>query len=184
MTKGDGLPCKKCRTSAWDKRGNCKECSNERVKKWQRENPEKTKEWQRGWEKENPDKKSRKYRRWYESQKKEAIERASNWKKENPEKNTASENRRRTRKTEAGGSYTAEEFKQLCEQYDNRCLACGKRKELTADHVIPISGGGTSDISNIQPLCKSCNSSKGNRHTTDYRTKPGIERSIQKTLFD
>jgi 5-methylcytosine-specific restriction endonuclease McrA len=39
---------------------------------------------------------------------------------------------------------------------------------LTEDHVVPLSLGGSNDIDNIQPLCKSCNSSKRGRHI-DYR---------------
>jgi 5-methylcytosine-specific restriction endonuclease McrA len=56
----------------------------------------------------------------------------------------------------------------LCEKYHKRCLCCDKRRKLTADHVIPVSKGGTSDISNIQPLCQPCNSSKGAK-IIDYR---------------
>lgn len=69
---------------------------------------------------------------------------------------------RRARKRGAGGSFTAEEWHALCALYGYRCLSCkavGVR--LTADHVIPVSLGGTSDISNIQPLCGPCNSRKG-----------------------
>lgn len=80
---------------------------------------------------------------------------------------------RLTRKSKAGGSYTTKQWKQLCAQYDYRCLACGKQftfEELTVDHVVPISKGGTSNIENLQPLCLSCNQSKG-ANTTDYRTK-------------
>jgi len=37
-----------------------------------------------------------------------------------------------------------------------------------ADHVLPVSKGGTSYISNIQPLCQPCNSGKKDKHI-DYR---------------
>ena len=83
--------------------------------------------------------------------------------------------RRRTRKTNAGGSFTAKEFVNLCNYYGNVCLCCNKKLPLTADHVIPVYKGGTSDISNIQPLCRICNSKKGIR-TIDYR--PGFPLEI------
>jgi len=44
------------------------------------------------------------------------------------------------------------------------CISChrsGKRKNLTIDHIHPESKGGTLDLSNLQTLCKSCNSKKG-----------------------
>jgi 5-methylcytosine-specific restriction endonuclease McrA len=53
---------------------------------------------------------------------------------------------------------------------------------LTADHIVPVELGGSSYISNIQPLCQTCNSSKGIR-IIDYRTKPGMKRWVQPTLF-
>lgn len=79
--------------------------------------------------------------------------------------------RYRTAKTSAGGTYTAEQFKHLCEYYDNSCACCRKcNVPLEADHVLPVSKGGTSDITNIQPLCRTCNASKGRREI-DYRYK-------------
>ena len=75
---------------------------------------------------------------------------------------------RRTRRTKAGGSFTLQQWIVLCNKYGNVCLCCGKHKKLTADHVIPISKGGSSNISNIQPLCLSCNSHK-HTGTTDFR---------------
>ena len=76
---------------------------------------------------------------------------------------------RRLRLAENGGSYTLQEWKDLCAKYNNRCLCC-RRDDLllTVDHVIPLIDGGSNDISNIQPLCKSCNSRK-NTKRTDYR---------------
>jgi len=43
------------------------------------------------------------------------------------------------------------------------CYYCGKKvppSELTMDHKIPLSRGGTSDRSNIVPCCKECNNKK------------------------
>lgn len=68
-----------------------------------------------------------------------------------------------------GGSYTEQEWVELCDFYGNICLCCKWPKPLTVDHVVPVSKGGTSDISNIQPLCLECNSAKRDR-TIDYRT--------------
>lgn len=81
------------------------------------------------------------------------------------------ENVRRTRKTQAGGSYTGFEWFTLCKFYEFSCLKCGKVflfEELTVDHIKPVSKGGTSFIWNLQPLCVSCNTGKGDRKI-DYR---------------
>ena len=43
------------------------------------------------------------------------------------------------------------------------CAHCGVTENLTIDHIIPLAKGGTNDLDNLQPLCKSCNSSKGAR---------------------
>lgn len=80
----------------------------------------------------------------------------------------ASRHRYRTRKSKAGGEYTPQQWQELCEYYGQICLCCRKKRKLTADHVIPVSRGGTSDIANIQPLCKPCNSKKGNK-IIDFR---------------
>ena len=47
---------------------------------------------------------------------------------------------------------------------DEICQYCGKHtRELTLDHVIPRSRGGTSTWENLVACCKSCNGKKGNR---------------------
>jgi 5-methylcytosine-specific restriction endonuclease McrA len=43
------------------------------------------------------------------------------------------------------------------------CIECGTTERLTIDHIAPVSLGGSDDISNLQTLCGSCNSRKGNR---------------------
>jgi HNH endonuclease len=88
--------------------------------------------------------------------------------REHPEKYAAYRSKRRAARTKAGGSYTSEQWEALCKKYNYRCLCCGKKKKLTPDHVIPIAKGGSSNIGNIQPLCKPCNCRK-RTGTTDFR---------------
>lgn len=78
---------------------------------------------------------------------------------------------RRARKLQAEGTFSLDEWYEVCERYGNKCLAC-KRPDvrLTQDHIVPLACGGTNYIENIQPLCGPCNSSKG-KQTIDYRTE-------------
>ena len=48
------------------------------------------------------------------------------------------------------------------------CAYCGESKPLTRDHKIPITRGGTDDITNIVPACMRCNSRKGTRTAREY----------------
>lgn len=82
--------------------------------------------------------------------------------------NKAHWRRWRAAKLAAIGSHTAAEWDALCAHYNHCCLACGQCVPLTEDHIVPLVKGGTDDISNIQPLCRPCNSAKGTQ-TIDYR---------------
>jgi len=79
--------------------------------------------------------------------------------------------KRRAWKIGSGGTITETEWLDLKEKYNYTCLRC-KRKEpkikLTLDHVKPLKLGGENRIENAQPLCLSCNCSKGARWI-DYR---------------
>jgi 5-methylcytosine-specific restriction endonuclease McrA len=49
------------------------------------------------------------------------------------------------------------------------CAACGSRNDVHVDHIIPVSKGGTSERSNLQPLCYWCNGIKGGRIMTNQQ---------------
>ena len=72
---------------------------------------------------------------------------------------------RRMRKIGNGGTYSVDEWQSLMILLGNHCLECWKNNiKLTIDHIIPISRGGNNFISNLQPLCKSCNCKKHNNY--------------------
>ena len=149
------------------------------------ENPEKNREYQKKWRDNNREKLNSAVAAWAESNKdrikannaarylrdKERITaRNKKHRQDNPEASIARVQKRRTAKTKAGGSFTAKEWSDLCKKYGHRCLDCKGRRKLTADHVIPVAKGGSSNIDNIQPLCMPCNAKKSTG-TQDFRSK-------------
>lgn len=176
--KPDGLDswCKACSSkngASWYKRK--KEKAKESARKWAKNNPEKVKERQRKWAKNNPEKRAERSQRWREDNPEYYREIYRKRKQACPEIYRKNARSRRTRELESDGNHTIEEWQKLLDYYDNKCVACGILATdtylgiLTLDHIQPLSKGGSDSISNIQPLCKPCNSTKGNRHSTDYR---------------
>jgi 5-methylcytosine-specific restriction endonuclease McrA len=78
----------------------------------------------------------------------------------NPERIAHLKARRYAREKNAEGSHTLEEWQELKASFNHKCAKCGETKLLTKDHIRPLSESGSDFISNIQPLCRSCNSRK------------------------
>ena len=68
----------------------------------------------------------------------------------------------RLKAAKSKGTHTKYEWNNLVERCKNQCVRCGELSRiLTKDHIIPIYQGGSDAISNLQPLCRGCNSAKG-----------------------
>jgi 5-methylcytosine-specific restriction endonuclease McrA len=52
--------------------------------------------------------------------------------------------------------------KALQEMRKQPCAICG-RPSGTIDHITPLAKGGTNKMSNLRPLCLSCNSKKSDK---------------------
>lgn len=48
------------------------------------------------------------------------------------------------------------------DRYNHRCNECRSEDYLEIDHIFPWSLGGLTELSNLQVLCKKCNSAKNN----------------------
>lgn len=140
-------------------------------REWYSQNRDKARAAMRAWQSQNRAKLTAYQRERYRNDpavRQRVLESRKRHVARNPEKNRVSSLRYWARKKQASGDFTTEEWIRLCDYYGNRCLACGKQESISIDHIVPLSKGGSNDISNLQPLCLSCNSSK-NARTIDYR---------------
>ena len=88
-----------------------------------------------------------------------ADKRAANqraWRAANPGKVHAYRSTRRS-----GDTFTEAEWQDLLERCGHVCAYCAGPGPLEADHVVPVSKGGTNHIENMLPACRRCNASKG-----------------------
>lgn len=68
----------------------------------------------------------------------------------------------------ADGSYSYSEWEEKLAHYHYKCAYCGSEENITRDHDVPLSRGGTNHILNIIPACSRCNSRKGNLTRTEF----------------
>lgn len=182
---GKGSRCKKCGyeyTILWRKEhpDRAKEQGREnylrhreqciaRAIKYGKEHPEYRNEFIDKWHRAHPEKQREANRKSLAKYPEKALEKTRKYRRENPEKCATWVENRRSRKINAKGTITSQEWKNLKIKYDNTCLCCLRKDvRLTLDHVIPLSKGGDNTIENSQPLCGSCNSTKSDK-TIDYR---------------
>jgi hypothetical protein len=162
---------------------------------WRKENPEKVQENNKRWNIENKDKRKKLRKNYYENNKHKELERNKIWRLSNkdiikrlrrdwtikhPEETKAIIHRRRALINNALGNHNAEDLKKLKFILGIRCLKCGSFEKIQWDHVIPLSApfNGSNGPTNLQPLCKSCNSSKCARSASDYRTPAQIKKIL------
>lgn len=58
------------------------------------------------------------------------------------------------------------------------CQICGTNEDLTFDHIIPRSWGGTNEMDNLCILCKKCNGMKSDRYFFNLQPLSFLKPSI------
>jgi 5-methylcytosine-specific restriction endonuclease McrA len=102
-------------------------------------------------------------RRFRERHPELARENSRRWEQLNPDKKYAASRNYVKRKAAAPGRATAEQLRARAEVYDFRCYLCGVEvgPNPIMDHVKPLVKGGSNWPANRRPVCRSCNSRKG-----------------------
>lgn len=78
------------------------------------------------------------------------------------------------------GSHTKAQWDEM-KDFFGHCVICGKAEgevKICKDHIVPLYQGGSDAITNIQPLCTSCNCAKGpdnHDYRVDWCERNGVE---------
>lgn len=172
--RGEHSRCDKCRDAEMDRqkspRG--KEIQAKAHRKWAQSHKPEMAARQRKWRAEHPNS----HRRYSESPEAKAkrAARQRQYAKSHPDRVNLRNHNQRARKASANGKYSLAEFRALCAAQSGRCAHCNNKTKLTADHITPLSRGGSNLIVNIQGLCLPCNM---NKHAN-------IEKGHQFNLWD
>lgn len=138
---------------------------------WYRRNRLKRLSYQKSQDKKLGDRIIEKRRRTYLRHRKKRISEAVIYAKNHKEQKQIIQQKRRAEKRNNGGSFSLKDWRALKKKYNDTCLRCKRRDpeiKLTIDHIVPLLFGGKHSKENIQPLCFSCNASKGIK-IKDYR---------------
>lgn len=168
-----GEPCKHGHVSERRVKGRqCVECARlkdletrpgrlDYFKKYQKENPEKSREAIKRYNKKHREKRLKydaKYRSCSENKKKR-----SEWQRS-----------RYHAKRAQGGGFTRHEVNEIHKKQKGFCAHCCKKlSDYHVDHVIPISKGGENKKENLQILCPTCNLQKGSKDPIQWANENG-----------
>ena len=82
--------------------------------------------------------------------------------------------KQRRRDQESGRIITKAEFA-FIKSIQPYCLKCGRVDELSLDHHIPLSKGGSLELYNTTVLCRFCNSEKNNKNPEEFYSNEELQ---------
>lgn len=162
----------------------CKPCAAEYGRQWRATNAESLAQKKRAYALAQKDNRAKYFRYYYLAHREQMIARAKEWRERNPDQSRqyfrkyhpawraankeatrAIVRRRRAIRLKAQGSHTAEDIERQYKAQRGKCYYCAIMvgDKYHADHVIPLSRGGSDGPENIVIACPACNQSKNNK---------------------
>lgn len=81
------------------------------------------------------------------------------------------------------GTHTPDEWDSIVREFNYRCVRCGcfPAGGPCKDHITPIYLGGSDAASNLQPLCRQCNTGKGpdSFNWAEFRREHGFDDEVE-----
>jgi 5-methylcytosine-specific restriction endonuclease McrA len=133
--------------SIWSDIGPKSEAAKAYFREWNKRNAEARNVAAREWARRNPEKRA-------------AIRKA--WAQANRAWGTNNMRARRAAQSSAEAA-TVQDWLDVLAAHGRKCAACDTTERIECDHIVPISKGGLHLKNNLQPLCRTCNASKGNK---------------------
>jgi 5-methylcytosine-specific restriction endonuclease McrA len=59
----------------------------------------------------------------------------------------------------------------MLERDGHACVYCGANKPLEGDHIVPLSQGGSNDLTNLATACRTCNLSKASSMLEEWHAR-------------
>lgn len=134
----------------------------QKQKTWRKNNRDAHRAYSRKWVEEHREYALKRKREYYKANRDAMQVVIRRWKKENPEALRDYFHNREASKRTAGGKHTRAQIAELLDKQHGLCAVCSAdiREKRHRDHKVPVSTGGSNDISNIQLLCPDCNLGK------------------------
>lgn len=162
----------------------CKGCDREYMAEWRQANRDKVKAINKRHYQKNSDSLRKKGSEYYSKNSVAAKERARKyrannkdkaykttreWVKRNRARVSAYSSKRRSLEANAEGNCSPEKWINRLDYYGGRCVYCGSEVNITMEHRIPLSRGGTNWPANIVPACRSCNCKKNTKTEFEFK---------------
>jgi 5-methylcytosine-specific restriction endonuclease McrA len=116
----------------------------------------------KAWKEQNPERALENRARYYEANKERVVAKVAEWNAANPDGQRTRGRNYRAKLYAAEGSHTREQIQALHDSQGGKCVYCrvSLKDGYHADHIRPLSKGGSNWIANIQLTCGPCNNRK------------------------
>lgn len=163
----------------------CKKCKAEYFLRFYKNNKDRVLEHGRKYRENNPIKTTERHFKYSQENREKISYRERMYRNSNIELSRIKLLRKRARRVALPNTLTVEQYESTLLRFNNSCALSGRKEDIHADHVIPISiGHGGTIHGNIIPLNSSINISKSNHNVFEWFDTNKERLKLTQSKFD